>query len=93
MTDASDAHSRRPRCAYFGEMLQMDASLHLWFGDCKSQLHVAIDDCTGRIVGAYFDHQETLNGYYHVLLQFLTGYGIPHMLYTDNRTVFEYKNK
>ena len=23
-----DAHPRRPRCAYFGEMIQMDASLH-----------------------------------------------------------------
>ena len=93
IVNLSEAHSRRPRCACFGEMLQMDASLHLWFGDCKSQLHVAIDDCTGRIAGAYFDHQETLNGYYHVLHQILTNYGIPNMLYTDNRTVFEYKNK
>lgn len=58
------AHSRRPRSAYFGEMLQMDASLHFWFGNKKSQLHIAIDDSTGHIVGAYFDHQETLNGYY-----------------------------
>lgn len=30
--DIEDAHPRRPRCAYFSEMLQMDASLHLWFG-------------------------------------------------------------
>ncbi|MEG1545580.1 MAG: ISNCY family transposase, partial [Tannerellaceae bacterium] len=88
-----DAHSRRPRCAYFGEMLQMDASLHPWFGSGKTQLHVAIDDCTGTIVGAYFDHQETLNGYYHIFHQILTNYGIPHMFYTDNRTVFEYRNK
>ena len=39
-----DAHPRRPRCAYFGEMLQMDASLHPWFGQEKSQLHIAVDD-------------------------------------------------
>lgn len=88
-----DAHSRRPRCAYFGEMIQMDASVHLWFGDHKVHLHAAIDDSTGTIVGAYFDTQETLNGYYQVLYQILTTYGIPSMLYTDNRTVFEYKNK
>lgn len=88
-----DAHSRRPRCAYFGEMLQMDASVHLWFGDKKANLHIAIDDCTGTIVGAYFDEQETLNGYYNVLNQVLCNYGIPNMLYTDNRTVFEYKKK
>ena len=88
-----DAHPRRPRCSYFGEMLQMDASLHPWFGDSKTQLHIAVDDSTGHIVGAYFDEQETLNGYYHVLHQVLTGYGIPYQFFTDNRTVFEYKKK
>jgi len=93
LVNIEDAHSRRPRCAYFGEMIQMDASVHLWFGDQKVHLHAAIDDSTGTIVGAYFDTQETLNGYYHVLHQILTNYGIPNLLYTDNRTVFEYKNK
>jgi len=88
-----DAHPRRPRCSYFGEMLQMDASVHLWFGDQKAQLHIAIDDATSTIVGAYFDWQETLNGYYHVLHQILNNYGIPAMFYTDKRTVFEYQLK
>ncbi len=91
IVELEHAHSRRPRCAYFGEMLQMDASSHLWFGDTKTQLHIAIDDCTGQITGAYFDKQETLNGYYHVFHQILTNYGIPAMFYTDRRTVFEYK--
>lgn len=91
--DIEEAHSRRPRCAYAGEMLQMDASVHLWFGSSKTQLHIAVDDATGSIVGAYFDTQETLNGYYHVLFQVLTNYGIPYQFFTDNRTVFEYKRK
>lgn len=91
--DIEDAHPRRPRCAYFGEMLQMDASVHLWFGNHKTQLHIAVDDATGAIVGGYFDTQETLNGYYHVLYQTLINYGIPYMFYTDRRTVFEYKQK
>ncbi|MBZ9623378.1 ISNCY family transposase [Clostridium sp. FP2] len=90
---AEDAHPRRPRCAYAGEMLQMDASVHLWFGNEKTQLHIAVDDATGAIVGSYFDPQETLNGYYHVLHQVLTNYGIPYMLFTDRRTVFGYKQK
>lgn len=93
IVETENAHPRRPRAAYFGEMLQMDASLHLWFGDTKTQLHIAIDDCTGRLVGAYFDMQETLNGYYNVFHQILTNYGIPAMFYTDRRTVFEYKQK
>ena len=88
-----DAHPRRPRCAYFGEMLQMDASLHPWFGQDKSQLHIAVDDATGAILGAYFDNQETLNGYYNILNQILTNYGVPYMFFTDRRTVFEYKKK
>lgn len=44
-------------------------------------------------MGAYFDKQETLNGYYNVLHQVLTGYGIPYQFFTDKRTVFEYKKK
>lgn len=91
--DLEVSHPRRPRCAYFGEMLQMDASIHLWFGETKTQLHIAVDDATGQIVGAYFDEQETLNGYYHVLHQVLNNYGIPYQFFTDNRTVFEYKKK
>ena len=88
-----DAHPTQPRSAYFGEELQLDACLHLWFGDTKSCLHAAIDDSTGRIVGAYFDWQETLFGYYKITEQFLTNYGIPYMIKTDRRTVFEYKKK
>lgn len=88
-----DSHPRRPRCAYFGEMLQMDASIHHWFGEAKTQLHITVDDATGAILGAYFDEQETLNGYYHVLHQVLSNYGIPYQFFTDNRTVFEYKKK
>jgi len=91
--ELEDSHPRRPRSAYFGEMIQMDASVHQWFGGFNTQLHAAIDDASGRIVGAYFDQQETLNGYYNVFHQILTTYGIPFMFYTDRRTVFEYKQK
>lgn len=90
---AQDAHSRRPRCAYFGELEQMDASSYIWFGDTKTTLHIALDDATGRITGAYFDRQETLEGYYQVYARILTRYGIPYKFLTDRRTVFTYKKK
>ena len=86
-------HPTQPRSKYFGEELQMDASIHLWFGERKSALHTAIDDATGIIVGAWFDTQETRNGYYQVTKQFLTKYGLPVLIKTDKRTVFEYKKK
>lgn len=85
-----DAHPRGEKPKYFGEIIEQDGSIHLWFGDKKSCLHLAIDKATSTIVGAYFDKQETLNGYYHVLHQILTKYGIPYGFLTDNRTVFNY---
>lgn len=88
-----DAHTRRPRCAYFGELLQMDASSYLWFGTKETTLHIAVDDATGIITGAWFDLEETLNGYYHVFHQILNHYGIPYKFFTDCRTIFTYKQK
>lgn len=93
MIDSTRAHPRRPRCKYFGEMIQMDASSYEWVPDSQWHLHVAVDDATGSVVGAYFDTQETLDGYYNVFYQILNNYGIPAMFYTDRRTVFEYKRK
>lgn len=49
-----DAHPRQLRCIYFGEEIQIDACKHLWFGNSKTTLHLAIDDATGRIVAAFF---------------------------------------
>ncbi|WEV40456.1 ISNCY family transposase [Lactobacillus sp. ESL0681] len=86
-----DAHPRQARCKYFGEEIQMDASDIIWFGTKKASLHLAIDNATGNLVGAYFDWQETLNGYYHVFEQILRNYGIPYCFKTDNRTVFNYE--
>ena len=88
-----DAHPRQPRCIYFGEEIQIDACIHLWFSNVKTALHAAIDDSTGHVVAAYFDNQETLNGYYNIFYQILTKYGIPYLFKTDKRTVFEYNRK
>jgi hypothetical protein len=91
--DIENAHPRRPRCAYFGELIQMDASEHPWIPGIKWHLHIAVDDSTGHIIAAYFAPEETLKGYYNVLFQILTQYGIPAKFLTDKRTVFEYNLK
>ena len=85
-----DSHPRGEKPKNFGEIIEQDGSIHLWFGDKKSCLHLAIDKATSTIVGAWFDYQETLNGYYQVFYQILTKYGIPYKFITDNRTVFNY---
>ena len=85
-----DSHPRGEKQKYFEEIIEQDGSIHLWFGEKKTCLHLAIDKATSTVVGAWFDYQETLNGYYHVLYQILTKYGIPYKFFTDNRTVFNY---
>ena len=85
-----DSHPRGEKPKYFGEVIEQDGSIHMWFGGVKTCLHLAIDKATSTIVGAWFDKQETLNGYYNVFYQILTNYGIPYKFLTDNRTVFNY---
>lgn len=87
-----EPHPSREKSRYAGELVFMDASPHPWFGEelPPCNLHAAIDDATGSVVGGYFNEQETLDGYYHVTAQILGGYGIPYRIQTDRRTVFEY---
>lgn len=74
-----DSHPRGEKPKYFGEVIEQDGSIHVWFSGIKTCLHLAIDKATSTIVGAYFDKQETLNGYYNVLYQILTNYSFAIM--------------
>ena len=86
-------HPSRPRRKCFGELLQIDASIHNWFGEAlpKATLHGAIDDATGTVMGLRFEKEETLKGYYEMMWQILGKYGIPEAFYGDNRTIFEFR--
>ena len=86
-----DSHPRLEKPKYFGEIVEMDGSIHKWFGENKSCLHLAADKSVNQIVGGYFDQQETLFGYYNVYKQILLDYGIPNKFRTDNRTIFNYQ--
>lgn len=89
LIDHYEFGARRSRSKYFGEMIQMDASQLKWNGKDVWHLHLAVDDATGEVVGARFEPQETLRGYFHVLKQILENYGIPLLFRTDKRTCFE----
>lgn len=89
-------YATKSRAKYMGERVELDASSYKWFKNStrKYHLHLAIDDASGLIIGAWMDHEETLNAYFHVYEQILTNYGIPNSLRTDKRTCFSYvKNK
>src|SRR5574344_1151178 len=92
LIDIQDSHPRQEKPKYFGEVIEMDGSIHLWFGPIKTCLHLAIDLCTGTIIGGIFQKQETLRGYYIIYKQILEKYGIPLLFRTDNRTVFNYES-
>jgi hypothetical protein len=86
-------HPTRNRRSKEGSLVQLDASFHNWFGTgIKCTLYIAIDDATSKILGAYFETEETLHGYYQLFYQVLVKYGIPACFYTDNRTVFTYNS-
>ena len=83
-----EAHPRQEKLKYFGEVIEIDGSIHKWFGSEKVCLYLAIDLCTGTIVGGIFQIPETLRGYYIIFKQILENYGIPVLIKMDNRTVF-----
>jgi transposase len=83
-----DPHPFRPRKRYSGELIQVDAATHCWFGDTKTYLHIAVDDATSKLLAGFFDTQETLYAYFNVLKDVLLNHGIPSTILSDNRNVF-----
>jgi transposase len=80
----------RPRRDFFGELIQIDASHHLWFEDRsgKCALIVFIDDATSKITSLYFCASECLQGYFSALKIHVKKYGRPLSLYSDRHAIF-----
>jgi len=86
----SRAHRRRrPRMAHFGELVQLDGSVHRWFEDrgTSACLLTLVDDATGTTRGA-FGPQETIWHAVHVLRAWIAAFGVPRALYTDWKNVY-----
>lgn len=50
-----NSHTRGEKPKYFGEIIEQDGSIHMWFSGVKTCLHLAIDKATSTIVVvAYF---------------------------------------
>lgn len=80
----------RNRMPQEGLLSQFDASPFAWLenrGPALS-LHGSIDDATGKVQGLFFDLNESLFGYFQVLLQVTQNFGIPRSLYSDRHTIF-----
>jgi len=83
------SHRRRNRKPSAGELLQIDATPFDWFGDGKNiALQGSIDDATGQITGLYMSENECLHGYFEIMAQTVTKFGVPLSVYSDKHTIF-----
>jgi len=81
---------RRERMPQAGLLVQLDGSHHPWLEDRGPRLVLlaAIDDATGRALGAVFRLQEDTHGYFLLLRQLIRRYGLPAAVYTDRHGIF-----
>jgi Helix-turn-helix domain len=90
-----DQHrSRRPRRSCFGELVQMDTSIHDWTegrGEDMVLMHM-IDDATSRLLARFYDADTVLN-HMDLLRRWLQAFGRPLALYTDRHSIFEVQDK
>src|SRR5579872_1809917 len=91
-----DAHrSRRPRRSCFGELVQMDASIHPWLegrGADDLVLVSMIDDATSRVLARFY-RAGTVETHMDLLGRWLRQHGRPLALYTDRHSIFEPQDK
>ncbi len=82
-------HRSRNRYEREGIMLQIDGSFHIWFGTEATCLIAAIDDATGKILGAKFSPTETTFDTMDVVEDILRRYGRFHLLYSDKAGIYD----
>jgi len=90
-----DVHrSRRPRRSCFGELIQMDTSLHDWLEGRGEEMVLVgmIDDATNRIDAGFYEG-ETVEAYMDMTERWLRRQGRPLALYTDKDSVFQWQSK
>jgi transposase len=82
--------SRRERSAAEGMMLQVDGSAHDWLQGRGPRLCLigAIDDATGKVVGAFFQQAESSWGYFTLFSSIFHQHGLPQSIYSDRHSVF-----
>jgi transposase len=90
-----DPHrSRRPRRACFGELVQMDASVHDWLeGRGEDMVLITmIDDATNYVLARFYP-AGTVLAHLDLLGRWLRRHGRPQALYTDRHSIFEPQDK
>lgn len=83
-------HQLRERRACFGELIQIDGSLHDWFEGRAEPcvLLVFIDDATGQLVQLLFVESESFFSYAQAAEGYFRQYGKPVAFYSDKNSIF-----
>jgi len=79
---------RRERRAQFGELVQIDGSIHDWFASgTHTCLLNMVDDATGKTL-AMLDSGETTRIVFLTIWRWIELYGVPLAIYVDLKTVY-----
>ena len=85
----------RERRARFGELIQIDGSVHDWLEGRgpRMTLIVFIDDATGRLTSLRFAPAETTRAYVEALRDHVMAHGVPLAFYSDRHGIFRVNAK
>ena len=86
------AHDREILTTYAGELIQHDASYHLWAPDCgvKWTLITSLDDYSRFMLYAQLVDRESSWSHIQALQSVVIKYGTPLAYYTDCHSIFRY---
>jgi transposase len=90
-----DPHrSRRPRRACFGELVQIDASIHDWLEGRGEELVLItlIDDATSYLMARFYP-SGTVEAHLDLVGRWLRRHGRPLAFYSDRHSIFEPQDK
>lgn len=81
--------TRRARRLRFGELLQLDGSIHAWLPGVSSKqcLMNMVDDATGKTL-ALLDTGETTDASFRLLQWWIKLHGIPLAIYVDLKSLY-----
>ena len=80
----------RTRRPCFGELVQIDGSLHDWLEGRGPRccLLVFVDDATSRLLALHFVEHECRDGYFEAVRQHMKSHGRPLAYYSDKHAIF-----